>query len=233
MTSDLLFDPARLETSGGQGRRTATPTGSDYAVLSRVVRAAGLLDHRPIAYAARVALTLGFYLAACAAVVLIGDSWNQAIAAVVLGVAFTQVAFLGHDGGHQQIFRNRRANDLFGQLTGNLLVGLSFGWWVGKHNKHHANPNKEDHDPDIGDGVLAFTTSQVAARTGRFGRASDPSAGMAVLPAADVGGLEPARRERGGAAARSAAQPPRRQQARPRRSCCACTRRCTSRACSW
>src|SRR6478672_8476516 len=53
---------------------------------------------------------------------------------------------------------------------GTLLIGLSYGWWIGKHNRHHANPNKEHHDPDIGDGVLAFTTEQVASRTGRLGR---------------------------------------------------------------
>jgi fatty acid desaturase len=57
-----------------------------------------------------------------------------------------------------------------GLIAGNLLTGLSIGWWIDKHNRHHANPNKEDHDPDIGDGVLAFTTGHVAARTGAFGR---------------------------------------------------------------
>jgi fatty acid desaturase len=89
----------------------------------------------------------------------------------VLGVAFTQVAVLGHDGGHQQVFASRRANDAFGRVVGNLRVGLSYGWWVGKHNRHHANPNKEGHHPDIGDGVLVFTTGQIAARTGWLGRA--------------------------------------------------------------
>ena len=145
--------------------------GSEFAALSRQVRAAGLLERRRGSYARRIGLTVGFYVAACAGVVWVGDSWWQLIAALVLGVAFTQIGFLGHDGGHQQIFASRRANDLFGQLLGNLLIGLSYGWWVGKHNRHHANPNKEDHDPDIGDGVLAFTTNQVAARTGRLGQA--------------------------------------------------------------
>jgi fatty acid desaturase len=145
--------------------------GSDFATLGRQVRAAGLLDRRRGAYAVRLALTIGFYAVAWAAVVWAGDSWLQPALAVVLAIAFTQVAFLGHDGGHQQIFVSRRANDLFGQVIGNLGIGLSYGWWVGKHNRHHANPNKEDHDPDIGDGVLAFTTDQVAARTGRLGKA--------------------------------------------------------------
>ena len=87
-----------------------------------------------------------------------------------MGILFTQVAFLGHDGGHQQVFRSKRANDAIGIVAGDLLVGLSYGWWVDKHNRHHAKPNFEGHDPDIGDGVLAFTTGQVAARTGAFGR---------------------------------------------------------------
>jgi fatty acid desaturase len=103
--------------------------------------------------------------------VRLGDSWLQLVVAAVLGVVFTQVAFLGHDGGHQQVWRSRRANDLLGVVAGALLVGLSFGWWVDKHNRHHSHPNHEGHDPDIGDGVLAFTTEQIAARhqgTGRF-----------------------------------------------------------------
>jgi hypothetical protein len=149
----------------------AAARGSDYAALGRAVRSAGVLDRRPGAYAAQVAAILLLYAATCTAIAMIGDSWYQLIAAVVLGIAFTQVAFLGHDGGHQQVFALRRANDLFGQVMGNLLVGLSYGWWVSKHNRRHANPNKEGHDPDIGDGVLAFTTGQVAARTGWLGRA--------------------------------------------------------------
>lgn len=149
----------------------ATARGSDFAILGRQVRAAGLLDRRPGSYATRITLTLALYVATWVGIAWIGDSWYQIVAAAALGVVFTQVAFLGHDGGHQQVFASRRANDAFGRLIANLLVGVSYGWWVGKHNRHHANPNKEDHDPDIGDGVLAFTTRQAAIRTGRLGRA--------------------------------------------------------------
>lgn len=31
-----------------------------------------------------------------------------------------------------------------------MLIGLSFGWWVRKHNAHHAHPNEMGRDPDIG-----------------------------------------------------------------------------------
>ena len=52
---------------------------------------------------------------------------------------------------------SRRGNDLLTIFAGNLFVGLSYGWWADKHNRHHAKPNHEGHDPDIGEGVLAFT----------------------------------------------------------------------------
>jgi fatty acid desaturase len=100
----------------------------------------------------------------------VGDSWYQLINAAVFGLAWGQVAFLGHDAGHQAIFASRRSNDALGRVLGNLLVGLSYGWWVDTHNRHHANPNHEERDPDVGDGVLAFTTAQAAKRNGPVSR---------------------------------------------------------------
>jgi fatty acid desaturase len=48
----------------------------------------------------------------------------------------------------------------------NLLVGISFDWWVGKHNRHHTNPNHEDLDPDISITALAFTADQASSKHG-------------------------------------------------------------------
>ncbi len=62
------------------------------------------------------------------------------------------------------MFRSRRANYVMGILHGNLAIGLSYGWWVDKHNRHHANPNTEGEDPDIEIAALAFTISQARAR---------------------------------------------------------------------
>jgi fatty acid desaturase len=125
------------------------------------------LDRRYGSYAVRIAATLGVYAAARVAFVAGGNSWFQLITAAFLGVVSTQVAFLGHDGGHQQVWRTRRNNDAVILVAGNLLTGLSFGWWIDKHNRHHSHPNHEGYDPDIGDGVLAFTTEQVGARATR------------------------------------------------------------------
>ena len=93
------------------------------------------------------------------AFLMLGDSWWQLLTAVFFAVLFTQFAFIGHDAGHRQIFRSRRLNDLVGYAHG-AVTGISYQWWVGKHNKHHANPNHEDHDPDIEIPALAFSRQQ-------------------------------------------------------------------------
>jgi fatty acid desaturase len=100
------------------------------------------------------------------AFLLLGDSWWQLVTAVFLAFAFTQIAFLGHDAGHRQIFGTRRANGLVGLVLGNLLIGVSYTWWVGKHNRHHSNPNHADLDPDVTIGALAFTAAQASDKRG-------------------------------------------------------------------
>jgi fatty acid desaturase len=140
--------------------------GSDYAGLSRQVRQASLMDRRRGRYAWRITITVALLAAGWAAFVLIGDSWWQMAVAVFLAVMFTQVGFLGHDAGHRQICKSRRTSYFLGILLGNLGIGLSYGWWVGKHNRHHAHPNTEGADPDIMISVLAFSTGQASPARG-------------------------------------------------------------------
>jgi fatty acid desaturase len=139
---------------------------SDYTALSRQVRQAGLLERRRGWYAARIGLNLALLAAGLVVFVMVGESWWQLVTATYLAVVFTQLAFVGHDAGHRQIFGSRRANDLVGLAHANLLVGVSFHWWVGKHNRHHSNPNHEDLDPDISITALAFTPDQAASKHG-------------------------------------------------------------------
>ena len=123
--------------------------GSGYAQLSRQVKEAGLLELRSVYYIWKITLTVAALAAGWAAFLVVGDSWWQLAVAAFLAVVFTQIGFLGHDAGHRQIFGTRRASYVAGVLLGNLGIGLSYGWWVGKHNRHHAHPNQEDADPDI------------------------------------------------------------------------------------
>jgi fatty acid desaturase len=140
--------------------------GSDFSQLMTQVQRAGLLDRRPASYAVKFAVTGALLVAGWTAFALLGDSWWQLVTAAYLAIVFTQVGFLGHDAGHRQIFRSRRANQVAGLLLANLTIGLAFGWWVDKHHRHHTNPNQEGLDPDIGGENIVFTDAQSHGRRG-------------------------------------------------------------------
>jgi fatty acid desaturase len=142
--------------------------GSDYAALSREVKQSGLLERRPGYYTVKVGANLLLLAAGWTAFALIGQSWWQLLTAAFLAVMFTQTGFIGHDAGHQQIAASKRVNDLVGRLHADLLIGLSYGWWLSKHNRHHSHPNHVDRDPDIADGAIAFTADQARVRRGAY-----------------------------------------------------------------
>ena len=162
VSAPLTTLPAR---QGGTAPVRA-PRGSDYADLMRRVRSAGLLGRRRGYYVAKIAVTGLLLLAGWTTFVLLGDSWWQLAVAVFLAGVFTQIGFIGHDAGHKQIFRSKRANYLVGLVHGNLGIGMSYGWWIDKHNRHHAHPTTEGKDPDIDIGALAFTAEQAGAKHG-------------------------------------------------------------------
>jgi fatty acid desaturase len=128
------------------------PSAASFRALALQVRAMGLLNRRPGYYRAKIALTIFAFFAGWALFVIVGDSWATLAVAPLLGIMFTQLGFIGHDAGHNQVFRTRRRKRLLGLIVGDALIGLSFGWWVPKHNAHHAHPNEMGRDPDIGEG---------------------------------------------------------------------------------
>jgi fatty acid desaturase len=162
--------PAIAGTTGIDGASSLPlkpATGKDdYLELAREVRDAGLFHHARWRSMAKVLLVALLYGAGWAALFVIGDSWYQLLVAAYLAVAFGQVGFLGHSAGHRQISWSRRLNDLVGLACADLATGISYGYWVDKHNRHHSHPNQVGSDPDVGPGVISWTGEQAAARTG-------------------------------------------------------------------
>ena len=93
----------------------------------------------------------------------LGNSWFQLVLAALLAVVLTQFGFLGHDAAHRQIFASHRWNEWAARVMSGLFTGLSYGWWMSQHNRHHANPNKERTDPDLDPGAIAFTPPSLRA----------------------------------------------------------------------
>jgi fatty acid desaturase len=166
VTSAAEGEASAAEPSAAAGAISALRPGGDYAELRRLIRQEGLLRRRPVYYAVKIAIVIALLGAGWAAFGLLGNTWWQMLVAVYLAVIFGQLGFLGHEAGHRQIFRSRRANKAVGLVLGNLLIGLSFGWWVNKHNRHHAFPNTDGKDPDIAIAAIAFTSDQARRKRG-------------------------------------------------------------------
>ena len=135
---------------------------SDFTDLAAIVQEAGLMRRRYGYYWAKLAAVPVVVAAAVVVMVWVGDSWWQLVTAAVFGLIFTQIAFLGHDAAHRQIFKSGRWNDWISLILGDLFVGMSYGWWRHKHTRHHANPNKEGADPDINVPAITFAPERVA-----------------------------------------------------------------------
>lgn len=141
-------------------RRGRTAAPQEFTELAKNIRQSGLLRRRYGYYWTKI---IGLFLAFSAtvlALILIGDTWWQMITAGVLACVLTQIAFLGHDAAHRQIFASGRWNDWISIVLVDFLVGMSYGWWQHKHTKHHANPNKSGSDPDIELPIFAVTAEQ-------------------------------------------------------------------------
>lgn len=139
-----------------------------YTDLARTVRESALLNRRYGYYWSRILLAIAMFFAIWVAFFVLGNSWFQLIVAVALGVVVTQFGFLGHDCSHRQIFRSAAWNEWSARVLSGAFAGLSYGWWKVKHDKHHANPNQEGTDPDIGPGAIAFTRDIAQSRSSGF-----------------------------------------------------------------
>jgi fatty acid desaturase len=153
-----------IRTTHPRTPRAENRGASEFSELAHTIRSSGLLRRRYGYYWIKI-IGLPLALFAClAAFVWIGDTWWQLFMAAAVAVVLTQIAFLGHDAAHRQIFVSGKWNDWISLILGDLIVGMSYGWWQHKHTRHHANPNKLGSDPDIELPVIAVTAE---SREGR------------------------------------------------------------------
>lgn len=138
----------------------------EYRELKKSIERAGLFE-RQYGYYARTVLVTWSLLALGFALLPLSSARGLYLAdAVFLGIVFGQFAYLGHDGAHGEVFRDWRNNHLFCLIQGNLMLGLSTGWWARKHNIHHSNPNCAGLDGELEIAGLAFTDADALKRTG-------------------------------------------------------------------
>jgi fatty acid desaturase len=164
-----------MTTTTVRPQRTA---GSDFAELNRRVTRSGLLERKPAYYAVRLSAVALMLVGGWTAFFLVGSSWWTLAVAAFLSVTFAQVALVAHDLAHRQVFRTKRPGEIAGRIAGNLTIGMSYGWWMDKHTRHHNNPNHDDLDPDVAPEVLIWATESAWGRRGLKGFVTRHQAGL-------------------------------------------------------
>lgn len=121
----------------------------DYRKLCSEFSKAGLFEKK--GHGVIYSLTfITLLLFACFYGVLCSESFLLHMASGgLLGLAWMQISYLGHDSGHYNIMATRGFNKFAQILTGNCLTGISIAWWKWTHNAHHVACNSLDHDPDL------------------------------------------------------------------------------------
>ncbi|GHE14158.1 delta fatty acid desaturase [Streptomyces alanosinicus] len=124
------------------------------------------MARRPVYYTLRFGAVALALVTACTAFAVLGDSWLQLLVAVGLAVVFGQLGLAAHDLAHKQVFTRRRPTEIGGLIAANVLLGMSYGWWMNKHTRHHANPNHEEKDPDVAPNLLVWSRRQARSARG-------------------------------------------------------------------
>ncbi len=143
----------------------ANTQSNEYAELKRLLTQQGLFAGQPVYYTYKVLQILTFLGLGLGILIIMDLFWVQILNAAFLAFVFTQMAFMGHDAGHRQMFQSSRKADIFG-LFCTLLTAVSYSWWIEKHNQHHRHPNHLERDPDVQLRFLAFATEQTSMAHG-------------------------------------------------------------------
>ena len=156
---------SKFATSDYPENTAQATQANEFAELKRLVEGCGLLDKQPAYYTYKILLTLGILGLGFALLLILDNFALQLLVAPFLAFAYCQVGFVGHDAGHQAIFKSRRRNVIAG-IAVNFLISLSRTWWVKQHNTHHRYPNDIELDPHVGLPILAFSQEAALKKRG-------------------------------------------------------------------
>ncbi|CAM9233359.1 unnamed protein product [Heterosigma akashiwo] len=122
----------------------------EFRELDKKLAAKGLYQTQYSFYYKQALKLLVLFSAAIATVVIgSGTWWGTLLGAFLLASYWQQSAFVAHDAGHCGITKDVQNDYAIGLFLGNVLGGISIGWWKDSHYVHHIVTNDVEHDPDI------------------------------------------------------------------------------------
>lgn len=131
-----------------------------FAKLSKIVKDEGILDRDYAYYSLQIAITLSGFALSLFLIVVYGNLAAVGVLSVIFAFFAVQIAGLVHDVGHRAVLKSAKNNDILGYIF-TSIVAINYSAWKKRHNKHHAQPNVENEDPDLEIPLVTFTKERL------------------------------------------------------------------------
>jgi fatty acid desaturase 2 (delta-6 desaturase) len=84
----------------------------------------------------------------------------------ILGIGQARCGWVMHEAGHYSLSGSIFFDQFIQLIVLGCGCGMSASYWRNQHNKHHATPQKLDHDPDLNTLPLVAFNDYVASKLG-------------------------------------------------------------------
>jgi len=73
----------------------------------------------------------------------------KALGAIITGIGMGRMGLLQHECGHNSVTGNPKTDKFLQNIFYGFYMGMSSQWWVRRHNRHHAMPQRFQRDFDM------------------------------------------------------------------------------------
>jgi delta8-fatty-acid desaturase len=116
---------------------------SDFVKEHRQIRQTmleqGMFETNPSYYNLKAVFYCALFFGALYMTILRPSVTEHMIGALLLAAFWQQIAFFGHDIGHNAVWHVRAKDLWWGIVLGNSTGGISLGWWKRSHNVSYRN----------------------------------------------------------------------------------------------
>ena len=154
-----------LQRRDGNGKPDLS---ADYATLRKQFEEEGMFEPSVSECVYRVSEVIALHVAGAYLFMTQDSLLGKMAGLLVLGIAQGRCGWLMHEGGHYSMSGNIGVDRALQIAIYGIGCGMSGAWWRNQHNKHHATPQKLQHDVDLD------TLPLVAFNEAVIGKARNP-----------------------------------------------------------
>lgn len=159
--ADKMLNSLKSRTDDSKLSSQLDPLSKDFADLREQLRAEGFYEPSIPHVIYRITEVIAMH---AAGFWMISQGWTIG-GLMLLGLVQGRCGWLMHEGGHHSLTGNIAIDIPIQVVMYGMGCGMSASFWRNQHNKHHATPQKIDHDVDLD--TLPLVMFNVSVKDGK------------------------------------------------------------------